>query len=204
MVETNKLYDLFGHIHTQVAGEVTRLMDGFYHNVEDGLFELAYAHNDQAQQRHVVETMRELRFRRKQLLQTFKKRIQTSGQAWLGNNGDGPELMEERMMANAMAGKCAAHFGSVLQAIAERTAHATARDVARVSLPISPEEVSYGFLVSCRSVKFDKETIDMVQNLFCRFVLDRLGLVYGQVNTTLEEAGYLTLVEMPELMENSA
>ena len=204
MVEPNELYDLFAGIHTHATGELTKLMDGFYHNVEDGLFELAYASQDQNQQRHAVETMRELRFRRKQLLKTFKKRIQTSGQAWLGSFADGPELMEERVQANDMASKCAAHFGPVLQTIAERAGHATERDVARVTLPISPEEISYSFLMSCRSVRFEKESVTMVQNLFCRFVLDRLGMVYGQVNMMLEGAGYLTQEEMPVVMENSA
>ncbi len=204
MVEPNELYDLFAGIHTHATRELTRLMDGFYHNVEDGLFEMAYANQDQAQQRHAVELMRELRSRRKQLLHTFKKRIQTSGQAWMGTPADGPELMEERMMANDMAGKCSAHFGSVLQTIAERTSHATQRQVARTSLPISPEEVSYGFLLSCRSVKFEKEAVEMVQSLFGRFVLDRLGSMYGQVNLTLEGAGCLTQAEAPLALENSA
>lgn len=204
MVEPNELYDLFAGIHTHATSELTRLMDGFYHNVEDGLFEMAYANQDQSQQRHAVELMRELRSRRKQLVRTFKKRIQTSGQAWMGTPTDGPELMEERMMANNMAGKCASHFGPVLQTIAERTAHATQHQVARAHLPISPEEVSYSFLITCRSVKFEKEAIDMVQSLFGRFVLDRLGSMYGQVNMTLEGAGYLTQAEAPLVMENSA
>ena len=192
MLEANKV---FAAVHTQVTGELMQLMNGFYHNIEDGLFELAYTNQDQMQQRHLVELMRELRFRRKQLLRTFGKRVHNSSPAWLGPYDAGPELIEERMIANEMAAKCGAHFGPVLQTIAERTAHATARDVHRKDLPISPEAVSYHFVMSCRSVKFDKYSVATVQGLFQRFVLDRLGALYGRVNYELEEGGYRTQVE---------
>ncbi len=192
MLEANKV---FSALHTQVTGELMQLMNGFYHNIEDGLFEAAYTNQDQMQQRHIVELMRELRFRRKQLLRTFGKRVHNAGQGWLGAFDAGPELIEERMIANEMAAKCGAHFGPVLQTIAERTAHATEREVARKDLPISPEAISYHFVMSCRSVKFDKYSVATVQGLFQRFVLDRLGAVYGRINYELEEGGYHTHAE---------
>mgnify|MGYP001815059421 CR=1 FL=1 len=192
MIEANKV---FAAVHTQVTGELMQLMNGFYHNIEDGLFEIAYTNQDQTQQRHLVELMRELRFRRKQLLRTFGKRVHNSSPAWLSPFEVGPELIEERMIANEMAAKCGAHFGPVLQTIAERTSHATARDVHRKDLPISPEAVSYHFVMSCRSVKFDKYSVATVQGLFQRFVLDRLGALYGRVNFELEEGGYRTAAE---------
>jgi uncharacterized protein DUF1631 len=196
MVDPNKL---FARIHTHATGELTQLMNGFYHNIEDGLFELAYSNPDQMQQRHVVELMRELRFRRKQLLRTFGKRVQKSGQGWFGDYDSGPEMIEERMMANEIAAKCSSHFGPVLQSIAERTSHATNREVSRRGLPPSPEEVSYHFVMSCRSVKFDKYSVATVQSLFSRFVLDRLGAVYGQINYELEQAGYVTQAELADV-----
>ena len=55
----------------EAAGELTKLMDGFYSNIEDGLFELAYANNDGEHQKRVIELMRELRFRREHLMGTF-------------------------------------------------------------------------------------------------------------------------------------
>ena len=192
MVDPNRL---FAAIHTHVSGELMQLMNGFYSNIEDGLFELAYTNKDQMQQRQVVELMRELRFRRKQLLKTFGKRIQTAGQGWLGEYDTGTELIEERVIANEMAAKCSSHFGHVLQSVAERTSHATNREVTKSQLPPSPEEVSYHFVMSCRSVRFDHYTVDTVQSLFGRFVLDRLGAVYGRINNELEDAGYLTIQE---------
>ena len=58
--------------------------------------------------------------------------------------------------------------------------------------------------MSCRSVQFDKYSIATVQSLFGRFVLDRLGGVYGRINTELEEAGYYTMAELDQLSVSSA
>lgn len=195
---------LFGAIHTQATGELMQLMDGFYFNIEDGLFELAYSNEDQVQQRRVVELMRELRFRRQHLLKTFGKRIKAAGQGWLSAGASTPEQIDEWLIAGEMSGKCAAHFGPVLQSIAERTANATERDVERRALPLSPEEVSFHFVMSCRSVQFDKYSIATVQSLFCRFVLDRLGGIYGRINSDLEDAGFYTMAELDELAVSTA
>lgn len=176
-----------------------QLMNGFYHNIEDGLFELAYSNQDQHQQRRVVELMRELRFRRKQLIKTFGRRLHNASRDWLMATSDEDGTEDERTLADQMAAKCSSHFGPLLQTIAERASSAANRSVARRQLPASPEQISYHFVMSCRSVEFDKHTIGAVQTLFGRFVLDRLGAVYGRINTDLEEAGYWTSAEHAEV-----
>lgn len=196
--------NLFSALHFEATGELLQLMDGFYSNIEDGLFELAYANDDQIQQRHVIELMRELRFRRKNLVKTFGKRMQTAARSWINEEDDeGPENREERLLANQMAEKCASHFGVLLQNIAERTAHAADRDMDKVAIPVSPQQIAYHFVMSCRTLKFDKYSIETVQTLFARFVLDRLGSVYGKINARLEEAGYLTLQELDSIAMHS-
>ncbi|MEM9623583.1 MAG: DUF1631 family protein [Pseudomonadota bacterium] len=184
--------NLFSAIHMHAVGDLMNLMEGFYSNIEDGLFELAFSSENKLQQQHVVELMRELRFRRKHLLKTFGKRIQASGKCWLGHPADGVESMEERIIAQQMADKSNAHFTHLLQSIAERTSNALNQPVEKHKLPVSPEAISYHFVMSCRSVKIDKYSIEVVQNLFSRFVLDRLGSVYGSVNMQLADAGYNT------------
>ena len=39
-------------MHHKVTGELLHLMDGFYSNIEDGLFELAFRDDDDSEQRH--------------------------------------------------------------------------------------------------------------------------------------------------------
>ena len=58
-------------MHDLVTVEVTGLMEGFYSNLEDGLFELAYRNADPEYQRYCFELMRELRYRRPLLMSTF-------------------------------------------------------------------------------------------------------------------------------------
>ena len=196
--------NLLTALHYQASGELMRLMDGFYSNIEDGLFELAYAAEHEAKQRKTIELMRELRFRREHLLKTFGKRMQQTVNGWIHEDTSIPEYLEERILADQLAAKCSNHFGPILQSIAERVAHAFTRDIDRRSVPICPEEVSYHFIMTCRSLEFDCESITLIQDLFHRFVLDRLGGIYGPINQQLMEAGYLTVPEMQKLSASTA
>ncbi len=187
---------VFTAMHHEVTSELLRLMDGFYSNIEDGLFELAYRNNDEAQQCKCFDLMREMRFRRSNLIQTFARRMQRTIQYWFNDSVPYDEHNTElEIVAKRMSEKCSAHFKYLLQNIAERTAYGTGRDVKNVQLPISPYSIAYQFVCSCRSLQFDRESIQIVQELFARFVLDRLGGVYGDCNQRLDDAGYSTLEE---------
>ena len=197
---------VFNAIHTTCTGEIMQLMDGFYSNIEDSLFELAYTHQSSIQQRHLGELMRELRHRREHLTKTFGKRINLSRGLWFGevHSGLGAECIEERILANNLAQKCDAHFGALLRTIAQRSEFALGRSISTNNLPIGPSELAYHFLISCRNVKFEKYSIDVVKDVFARFVLDRLGGMYGNLNNKLEELGYYTEEENQQLADVSA
>ncbi|MCZ6889413.1 MAG: DUF1631 family protein, partial [Gammaproteobacteria bacterium] len=53
-------------------------------------------------------------------------------------------------------------------------------------MPISPSHIAEAFVMSCHSLKFDTASIEIVQELFSRFVLERLGSLYGECNARLE------------------
>jgi len=187
-------------MHHKVTGELLHLMDGFYSNIEDGLFELAFRDDDDAEQRHCFDLMREMRYRRTNLIQTFAKRMQKSLEGWFTDIPPATDHHDEfAALAGKMSEKCSSHFNMLLQNIVERTAYATERDTRRMELPISPYHISYCFVLSCRSLEFDKHSIEIVQELFSRFVLDRLGSVYGECNQRLEDAGYFTMRDVRAL-----
>ena len=96
-----------------------------------------------------------------------------------------------------------AHFRPVLSNIRERTATASERNILEVRIPISPYQIAYNFLATCRSLDLDGEAVDMVQDLFERFVLDRLGNIYGDCNQRLEEAGFGLAVSDDELASSA-
>lgn len=183
-------------MHHKVTGELLHLMDGFYSNIEDGLFELAFRDDDETEQRHCFDLMREMRYRRTNLIQTFAKRMQRSLEGWFADIAPEQDHSEEfAALARGMSEKCSSHFNILLHNIAERTAYGTERDPS-LELPISPYQIAYCFVLSCRSLEFDKHSIEIVQELFGRFVLDRLGAVYGECNQRLEDAGYFTTREL--------
>lgn len=193
----DQMYDprnVFSAMHHKVTGDLLQLMDGFYSNIEDGLFELAYRHADPEQQSRCFNLMREMRFQRGKLIQAFAKRMQKNLENWFGDRFqlDLDHDLEYDTLARKMSSKCSSHFTYLLDAIAERTAFAMGKNFEQANLPINPYHVSYAFVVSCKSLEFDKHSIEIVQELFGRFVLDRLGAVYGECNQRLEDAGFYT------------
>lgn len=189
--------NVFAAMHHRVTGELLRLMDGLYSNIEDGLFELASRAEVEGHQRSCFELMRELRFRRSQAVQHFARGMQGSLESWFNGQPEGEEMPQAHLfLAEQMSEKCSAHFGGVLQSLAERTAYALGRDVDISLLPISPYKIACNFIRSMKALEFDDPAIELVQELFGRFVLDRMGSVYGDCNSKLEQAGFFTAREL--------
>lgn len=191
---------VFAAIHHQVTGELLRLLDGFYSNIEDGLFELAYRTGEDGQRRRCFDLMRELRFRRAGLVKNFARAMDRYRELWIDDADPDAESSggdEFRALVLKMAEKTSSHFSGVLSTIAERAEVAGARPFANhADLPISPRRVAQAFVHSCRSLRLDQGSIEIVQELFSRFVLDSLGNVYGACNTRLQDDGYLTTEEL--------
>jgi hypothetical protein len=192
--------DLINAAHHQITGELLRLLDGFYLNIEDGLFELAYRSGEDGQRRRCFDLMRELRFRRTGLIKNFARAMDRHREGWFdavtADQDPGFDRELDDLVAR-MAEKSAAHFGGVLVTIAERTEAAGARTFSTgADLPISPCRIAEAFVHSCRSLRLDHASIEIVQQLFSRFVLDGLGSVYGAFNERLLESGYLLTSEI--------
>ena len=174
-------------MHSLVTGEVTGLMEGFYSNLEDGLFELAYRNADPEYQRYCFELMRELRYRRPLLMSTFTSSLENAVKAWFERPAPDLETLEPELeaLADSMSRKCMAHFSGLLGALSKRTASITGLNYDPESLPIGPVQISRHFVLSCKRIEFEPASIAVVRELFLRFVLDRLGSVYGRCNQEL-------------------
>lgn len=188
-------------LHRLATRELLRLLDGFYGNIEDGLFELAYRTGEEGQRRRCFDLMRDLRFRRSGLVKAFARTMEGYRGLWL----DPRELRDSRAehghdlerLVMRMAEKSTAHFGGVLLVIGERASQATGVTFATAdTLPISPRRVASAFVASCRTLKLDHGSIEIVQELFSRFVLDGLGAVYGECNHYLRTQGFPCIAEL--------
>lgn len=193
----------FAAVHHQVVGELLHLLDGFFLNLEYGLFELADRLEDDAVRTGSFNLMREMRLQRPQILRTFTRLTEGDRAYWTEAREDTEEDEALYRQARALARTDAIHLRPVLHAIAERTAYATDRHAAEVRLPISPARITYNFLRSCRLLENDETLAAMVHDLFRRFVLDRLGTIYGRCNDRLGAAGYVPVLE-PAQPEGSA
>ncbi len=201
----NAHLEVLNRVHYSATTQILALMEGFYSNIEEGLFELAHNTRENEQRRRCFDLMRELRFRKSGLLKNFSRTLDRYRVMWFsGGNGNitsGKYAIANDLqsLVDEMAQKSYAHFSGVLSTIAERVSDATQGPMHAGELPISPLSVSKAFVASCRSLRMDTASIEIVQNLFGRFVLDGLGPVYGETNRLLTEYGYRSLVEIEQV-----
>ncbi len=188
-------------LHHQATGEVLDLVEGLYSNIEDGLFEMADRCEEPRKRERCFNLMRELRFRRGYLVKNFTKTMSSLNAYWFvddvwePDHSDLGEAFAARLQA--VTGKSDAHFTGLLRLISERACHASSCDSkAPDQLPIGPTAISNSFVQSCRSLRMDPESIELILTLFGRFVLDRLGQVYARCNDRLRDAGFCTLTEL--------
>lgn len=185
-------------LHKSVTRDLIRLLDGFYSNIEDGLFEHAYQTNDESQRARYFDLMREMRMRRSSLVKGFARGMDRNLKGWFDPDraavlGSVP-VPELDAIVTGMIKNSNAHFGGVLEVIAQRTEHAL--NLRCTDVPISPRHIAGAFVNSCRTLKLDTQAIEIVQDLFRRFVLDGLGSIYGEFNHALMDEGFHTSSEM--------
>ena len=156
-------------------------------------------------QRAAFDLMRELRYRRSKMIQSVARRMQRGLDYWLEDKLEFDTEYDVHLdqTAQRMSEKVSAHFRNLLGAISERTASASGRRLVDVQLPISPYQITYNFLATCRTLDLEGEAAHMVQNLFERFVLDRLGTIYGECHQRLEDAGFPLLATDEDLASSA-
>lgn len=177
-------------MHHLAAEEVAGLMEGFHSNLEDGLFELAYRNESNDYQRFCFELMRELRCRRPLLMASFSRILRETADAWFTEpSGVVPVALEPEMesLADTMATKCMAHFSGLLRTLSQKVAAVTGVNYLPETLPIGPISLSRVFVASCRETDLELSSIEVLRELFLRFVLDRMGSVYGRCNRELQQ-----------------
>ena len=185
-------------LHKNATRELIRLLDGFYNNIEDGLFEHAYQTDDESQRARYFDLMREMRMRRSSLVKGFARGMDRNMKAWFDPDRaailSGVPVPELEAIVTGMVKNSSAHFGGVLEVIAERAG--LALNLPCSEAPISPRHIAGAFVNSCRTLKLDTQAIEIVQDLFCRFVLDGLGSIYGGFNHALMDQGFHTSNEV--------
>lgn len=192
-VPRDAFQNIYGSIHHTVTGGLLYLLDGMFQNIEHALHDIA--RRPEAQKQRCSILMREIKAKRSTLIHLIAERMQKGFDNWLGQRTP-VAIVDERISetAQGLANKSAGHFGPLLKTIAERSADAVGTD-SESRMPINPYHISSAFLESCRDLHFDAEDTAILAELFQRYVLDRLGHIYGECNERLRAAGHLTRQE---------
>jgi hypothetical protein len=195
------LQQTFATIQHRAISELLHLLDGFYENLEHGLFELAFQIDDPSIQGRCAAMLKDLRLQKARMLRKFTEGMEIDQALWMSaatSKSEEDEALLNR--ARSLADKHAEHFDTVLGSIAGLTAQATDRDNEIVDVPIGPDRVAYNFLRCFGQALDDPQLLSLLSDLFGRLVLDRLGPLYGQSNARLRS----TLIPHAEYWDGSA
>lgn len=181
----NGIEQTFAAIHHQAISEVLHLLDGFYENLEHGLFELAFHIDDQCMQGRCAETMKDLRLQKTQVIRKFTKLMEADRALWLTSSSNQAPNEEVLVTVRSLAQKHKSHFGTALRSIVRNTALASDLSEAELEFPFGPERLAYHFFRCVAEGRDDPELSSMLYDLFSRLVLGRLGSLYGRINLQL-------------------
>lgn len=169
--------------HVSTTESVLELFEGFFVNFEDALFEYAYRSESRIVQQQCFNLMRELRVQREHLTDVFAGVLERRRLDWYQSESPMNDPLHPR--AEDLAAVANNNFAPLLGLIANRMAALGAAELDVRWLPLGPTGVAHAFLQALRARGFDEEGDRMLGELFRRFVLDRLGPIYGDLNLYL-------------------
>ena len=173
-------------LHRWVTLEILKLIEGLYTNLDDGLFELAHRAEDDLDRGKLFDLARVLHDGKANVLRDFESRLDHAGQRW--HSPCEPQTdssVDVRERSQLMVQRCEGHLRTVLQSIAARASFLTRRQHHPDDLPFGPQSITNEFLIALDSSSPGEVGQKAACDLFSRFVLDRLGTVYGRCNTIL-------------------
>lgn len=171
-----------------VDGVRERLL-GLLVNADDALFELAARCVQDEDRRRCFDLARMLRQQRSELIDNFCRAMNRADRMWVKRDFrahvDDPAWAEARKLgANVRL-----HFGPLLSSVAAHVGRLLDTDIEDPeALPISPTCVGAAYIES-RSVivAAHPEAAAYMDGLFVRYVVDRLGRLYGDALALLME-----------------
>ena len=177
--------------HVTMTQAILELFEGFFVNFEDALFEYAYRSDSEQVQQHCFNLMRELRLQREHLIEVVGGVLERRRLDWYCSERPSNDGLHAR--ARSMAATANAHFSPLLEQLVGRMTALGAVDTSLHAIPLGPTGVAHAFLLALRARGFHPSADELLGELFRRFVLDRLGPVYGDLNRHLMH--FVTLEE---------
>ena len=183
-----------------------RLLQPLFDNADDAFFELANRAENNSEQNHFFEAMREVRVQRKALTQQTLQQIRAgfltlteglpdgtavkadSGSLSLVSNNE----LEERVALESMVAKALTRYEQPLLELTTRLdVLVTDAVVTEVVNPLGPECLCQSFLEACEPLGIGIRAKLVLFKLYERYVIGALDSLYEQANKLLLERGIL-------------
>ncbi len=169
-----------------VDGVRARLL-GLLVNADDALFELAARCSQDVDRKRCFDLARLLRQQRSELIEHFCRAMNRADRLWARRDfrihAADPSWLDARLLSTHVR----THFSPLLSAVAANVGRLLEVEVDDPdALPFSPTCVGAAYLES-RSMVSDicPEAAPYLDGLFVRYVVDRLGSIYGDALTLL-------------------
>ncbi|MGI9324719.1 MAG: DUF1631 domain-containing protein [Pseudomonadales bacterium] len=193
---------------------LTNLLQTLFNSTDDALFELADRSQSNNEQTLFFESMRQIRLRRKDVLEQFGRNLYAGFDELFTNSGTAAEELEiddpdnlslvandELEITVAVAGivsKVTSTHSLVIMQLTKRLDHiCKLQSVTDRANPLGPQKLSMAFVQAAQCLDLDIKVMIILLKLFERMVMERLDDLYLQANELMIEAGV-----MPDLQRN--
>lgn len=189
------------------------LMKSLFDKADNTLFDMAEKAENNAQQAHYFDTMRELRMLRSEIEESFNRAMERAFEQAFTPAGSNPtpvafdmeslslvddDNLEESLALKRMAEKIRNHEQKSIEALDKRFAHLLSMEEDS-SHPISPETLCDAFADALKVMDAEVPIRLIIYKLFDLNVISNLGPFYQAVNELMVQAGILPDLPKPRL-----
>ena len=206
-------------VRQQGKKQINELLEYLFNNTDDALFELADRAQSDAYQEMYFDSMRTIRLHREAIashfmhsfIGNFNTAFATDAKASVtANNEDAYTLLDqdELEMSVAVSGivsKFTSQFSLPIMQLTKRLDHlAKGQTISERLNPFGPYALGTAFADALAGLEINIKVRIILMKLFERFVMEGLGPIYEQANSTLIEAGVLPEIKSSGGKEQSS
>ena len=189
MAQDSAIPDVIHAAHSWLVDGVALRLEGMLSNADDALFEMATRSNEEFEQRRCFDLARQLRTQCGQITDGFRNVMERGRRVWALRDFRAPQTDDAWVHARRLGENARIHFAPLLGVLAgEFAVRLNCVVESFEALPISPTWVANGYVEARREAAFPATATLFLDRLFVRYVVDRLGGVYGEVLAMLEAA----------------
>lgn len=189
MAQEQPIPDVIYAAHRWAVDGVVLRLEGLLVNADDALFEIAMRSSEEFDQRRCFDLARQLRVQRDQIIGGYRHVMERGRRVWALRDFRPRQTDVAWDHARMLGAKAQIHFAPLLNVLASQFSGLLNCSVENFEvLPISPAWIANGYIEARREAGFSAAATLFLDRLFVRYVVDRLGSIYGEIHGMLETA----------------